>query len=89
MLTVKVHRAKRSSMCRSCGAAITWRTTVPNNKPMPFTGDPEPVEQTRYCDVMSAADSHWATCPQAKQWKRKGGRDDGTARPVHAEHPGV
>lgn len=62
--------------CRSCGAEIEWAETVtgsrmPFNPPVAFVprlddlGD-DVVEIDRATTV-----SHFATCPQAEQWRRK------------------
>jgi len=63
--------------CRSCGAIIDWYQT-PAGKGMPLNagavhlrttgGGPRPE-----VGEFDAADTHWATCPQAAAWK-KGGR---------------
>lgn len=44
-----------SGRCRSCDALIVW-TRTPNGKRMPV--DPDGA-------------SHFATCPQAGQWRRR------------------
>lgn len=43
------------SHCRSCNAEITWMET-PNGKRTPVNSD---------------GVTHWATCPQARQWGGK------------------
>lgn len=61
--------------CRSCGAAITWYELV-SGKRHPFNGhDPVPLRtghiDNRLVAYMDGADSHFATCPDAKAWKRR------------------
>jgi hypothetical protein len=41
--------------CRSCGAEVVWERTK-NDKLTPVNPDGTP---------------HWATCPAAKDWRRK------------------
>jgi len=68
---------KGSGVCRSCGASVTWYELV-SGKRHPFDGDPVYV-RTNYDGAMrmigeidtSVAPSHFATCPQAKDWRRK------------------
>lgn len=64
------------SKCRSCQAPIRWiRTAV--GKPMPLDFAPSPNGNVRHDGEMYT--SHFATCPDAKRWrKREGGDDDGT-----------
>ena len=47
--------------CRGCGAAIFWFET-PKEKRMPFSWLPASP---------SDLEPHWATCPQAKEFKKK------------------
>lgn len=53
------HQPKR---CQSCHALIWWGTTV-NGKRCPYDYD---VEQR------ATNTAHFATCPQARQWSKKG-----------------
>jgi hypothetical protein len=46
------------SHCRSCGASIEWWIT-PKGKKMPMD-----VQLDGSCE------SHWANCPDAKDWKK-------------------
>jgi hypothetical protein len=61
--------------CRSCDTPITWFRTVAG-KAVPMDGhEPVPVqsehnEDMRLVSVFDSADTHWATCPDAKTWKR-------------------
>lgn len=61
--------------CRSCHQRIAWFHTYPGGKAMPFNGDPVPrkSENVDGALVLSlpASASHWASCPQAKAWKKK------------------
>lgn len=73
-----VARSKGRGVCRSCGAPLTWAETFPGKKRMPFDGDPVPrrsehdPETHELIEHLSRADVHWATCPDAKQWKGGG-----------------
>ncbi len=70
------------STCKSCGARITWLTTAAG-KAMLVDEDPVPygnivvVDGTR-CRVLERGEeydgpryvTHFATCPQAPDWRR-------------------
>ncbi len=66
-------------LCRSCGAVITWYQLA-SGKRHPFDGTPVPeLVQPAGQDAgvfgqldTAVATSHFATCPQAKQWRGKG-----------------
>jgi hypothetical protein len=70
--------SKGRGTCRSCQAPITWYRTHPNGKALPFDGDPVPRKSEHATTgagaplilFLSADDSHWVRCPQAKEWKR-------------------
>lgn len=65
--------------CRSCGAVIVWAKTLAGNR-APFDATPSPVGTHAIVDERavprSSAEagaplhvSHFATCPQAGQWR--------------------
>jgi hypothetical protein len=54
------------ALCRSCGAEIVWVKT-PSNKNMPII---EPEEGM-------PAETHFADCPQGRDWSRKGKKPKG------------
>lgn len=56
------------STCQSCGAVIIWmRTKAGKTIPVDFTEDiKEPLQYDPKLHV-----SHFATCPQGKEWKGK------------------
>lgn len=62
--------------CRSCGAHIQWYETV-LGKRMPMEDNAAPVSHQddfisgRVVLRFDNAASHWANCPDAKQWKGK------------------
>lgn len=74
------------STCRSCGARITWLETD-GGKKIPVDEDPVPygnivviggmahVIGTRDVSELAFVEpryrSHFATCPQAKEWRRR------------------
>jgi hypothetical protein len=72
-----------SDTCRSCGAPIRWAITDHGNR-IPL--DPEPAEVGNLILVqrdgqLHAAHavpgthvSHYATCPQAAEWRKRGRR---------------
>ena len=55
--------------CRGCGAEIVWITS-PRGKPIPCD-PPEVTVVTEAGHVVSGRVSHWATCPQAEQFRRR------------------
>jgi hypothetical protein len=68
--------SKGHGICRSCDAPITWFELV-SGKRHPFDGDPVYVQTEhdqathRLIGQIDQAESHFATCPQAKSWSRK------------------
>jgi len=67
---------RRSGVCRSCGAGITWVRTYPNDKAMPLHGDPVALKtdhdaQHGLIEYIASADSHWKHCPDAQKWSRR------------------
>jgi len=70
--------SKRRTRCRSCGADITFARLTGSGKLHPFNGqivatltevlNGRLVEHVN-TDITS---SHFATCPDAKDWKRHG-----------------
>jgi len=74
-----VAKTKGRGTCRSCGATITWYRTWPNEKAMPFDGEPvarksEHNERRELVELMSADDVHWRTCPDANTFRKRGTR---------------
>jgi len=79
MPILKIYQdSKGPGTCRSCGAGITWAELV-SGKRHPFDGEIVPVRtQGSILDgrVIEDVDtsitaSHFATCPDAKDWRRK------------------
>lgn len=79
MAALKIYRDSRGTgdHCRSCGAAIEWAELVNSGKRMPFN---EPIVVFpgngaivggRVVEEVDSASSHFATCPEAKQWRRR------------------
>lgn len=71
--------------CRSCGALVLIRANVSTGKPAPINAEPAPggniaIDETHYWIVPVAERagldrtdlrfSHFATCPDAKGWRR-------------------
>ncbi len=70
--------SKGRGTCRSCGAAIEWAETI-RGKRMPFDapivvvrsqGSPLEARVVEFVDT-TVTPSHFATCPQAKDWRRR------------------
>jgi hypothetical protein len=68
--------SKGPGICRSCKARIVWAETI-QGKRMPFDSAPSvvSVHETHTGRVVEMIDtsiskSHFATCPQAKAWRR-------------------
>lgn len=66
---------KGGGECRSCHAAITWFELV-SGKRHPFDGEPvylktETNDDGRLVGHIDRSESHFATCPQSKDWSRK------------------
>ena len=70
--------SKGPSQCRSCGAPITW-AELTSGKRHPFDGEIVAVRMQgsvldgrviEHVDT-SVTTSHFATCPDAKDWRRK------------------
>jgi len=72
--------------CRSCGAPILWVVTVASGKRMPLDAEPGPAgnlvlltggraRAAEPDDRPPLHTSHFATCPQAAEWrgKKRGG----------------
>lgn len=71
---------RRLGQCRSCGAPIEWATVVKSGHPMPFNPPIEPVRiqpplygPEREVQVVetTVTITHWATCPDAADWRRR------------------
>ena len=63
-------------VCRSCGAALTWATTI-TGKRMPFDGDPV-ARQTSHdaatrdlVEHLSADDVHWRSCDNPDRFRTR------------------
>ena len=77
MATLKGYDDTRNgSTCRSCGAPITWIELV-SGKRMPFDGELIYVRTAQVGGRLvgeidsSVSISHFATCPDAKDWRRR------------------
>jgi hypothetical protein len=60
--------------CRSCGAKVDWYETTGGRK-VPINANEVPVrsqtmEDGRVSITFLGEQSHFATCPQANQWRR-------------------
>lgn len=57
------------SLCKACGASITWRRTKTGKKmPVNSADHIEDVDEVWDPKTM---ESHWGTCPEAQQFKNK------------------
>jgi hypothetical protein len=67
---------KGRGSCNSCGAAITW-FQLTSGKRHPFDGEPSYVRTAQADGRLvgeidtSISSSHFASCPQAGQWRRR------------------
>lgn len=74
---------RRTSKCNGCQAEIEWVTTAANGKPMPLDLEPNPngnveigpdgraiVHNQEPMMPYVHRQSHWATCPNAGDFKR-------------------
>lgn len=73
--------SKGGGTCRSCGADVEWAETVKNKKRMPF--NPPIVAVRSQGSILegngrviedvdtTVTTSHFATCPDAKDWRRR------------------
>ena len=62
------------SKCKGCGAEIKWIRTE-NNKNMPLDLELITiyiVDVAGFPRLAKGHQIHWATCPEAKQFKKKG-----------------
>lgn len=65
-------RGIKLTPCHSCGAPMYWSESK-NGKPVPTNPD---------------GTSHWGTCPQAQEWRKKHGpKEDETAAPAAEPEP--
>ena len=71
--------SKGRAVCRTCGAPIWWMQLV-SGKRHPFNeasdgGTPTPADEEkrdgRRVLVIDSSKSHFSTCKDAKDWKRK------------------
>jgi hypothetical protein len=70
--------SRNHSACRSCGAPVEWAETA-TGKRMPFDPPivtvpalmPAMIDGRVVEDVDPATVSHFATCPDAKDWRRR------------------
>lgn len=74
----------REARCRSCGAPIIWVVTE-NGRRIPLDADSErrfvirdsiQAKGPRLALVRPTYQTHFATCPQADQWRKDGGAGD-------------
>jgi hypothetical protein len=70
-----VSGSRREATCRGCGADIAWFKT-PGGKAMPMNRGAQPIARPLGGNTTaeySTDDTHWATCPQRDQFKRRRG----------------
>jgi len=76
----------QASKCRSCGAAVLWAPSATTGKLCILDADPVPDGNTAIVDGKAYVESgsmfeplpegpryksHWATCPDARQWRTR------------------
>jgi hypothetical protein len=71
-----------TSRCRSCGAPVVWRRHRVTGKPMPLNAEPTPdgdfvldADGEHYHaaepeTTLARHLSHFATCPQSREWRK-------------------
>jgi hypothetical protein len=71
---------QQPGQCRGCGAAIVWFETV-HGRRMPMNAgavarksEPAEASPSRVIAFYAASDAHWAVCPHAQTFHRKGSR---------------
>jgi len=77
MTDIGIYRDSRNAgVCRSCGARIEW-AELTTGKRMPFDADiivrsvhESPTGRIIELVDMTRSKSHFATCPQANEWRR-------------------
>lgn len=59
--------------CKGCGQEIKW-VKMASGKSMPLDGQPETKVQVKenIGEIITVYTPHWATCPKAKDFKKKG-----------------
>ena len=63
---------EQKGKCRSCGAEVIWTTTT-SGKVIPL--DPKTYTVvTPVGTTVTGRQSHFATCPHAKQWRKNAGK---------------
>jgi hypothetical protein len=76
-MEIEIYRDYATGLCRSCQAAIVWVERVDNGRRHPYNPplDAQPIDRrdgNRTLSVINTttAVSHFATCPQATQWRK-------------------
>lgn len=81
MATIEIYADTRGTgRCRheACGAVITWAQVVKSGRRMCFDGEPVALrtrhdpQTRRLIEEVDLAENHWATCPGADTFKRRG-----------------
>jgi hypothetical protein len=59
--------------CHKCNAEILWAVTDPGNRPMPVDAKPEKrlILQGNRCKIVTTYTPHWATCPNADEFRKE------------------
>ena len=66
--------APNEAACRSCRAPVTWVRNVGTGKRMPIDGGLDCVKVVAGGEGevdLKATPSHFATCPEKKEWRKK------------------
>jgi hypothetical protein len=75
MPTIEVFAdTKGKARCRGCDAKITWAEIVKTGRKMCFDGEPVALRTRhdtshRLIEELDLSTNHWATCPEAGQFK--------------------
>lgn len=80
MALIDIYQDSRGKgRCRSCGADVEWAEVVKSGKRIPFDGEIVTVRtqggilESRIVETVDTGvtSSHFETCPQAKDWRRR------------------
>jgi hypothetical protein len=71
-------QSRARGICRSCGARIEWAKVVDSGRAIPLDVPVTVANVTQFADGRliehldpTISKSHFATCPQAAQWRKR------------------
>jgi hypothetical protein len=75
-MTIDVYSdTRQAGRCKGCDADLTFAEVVKSGKRMPFNGVPVALltrhdEAHRLIETLDLNDNHWASCPNAGDFRR-------------------